>query len=365
MTIPSPDTLPREQRLPALLQAGVWLVFLISPVLAIFSGGHSPWITALSLASLVLFSVLYLGSFVYQRPLASQPRWVNTVAYSVVLLGIAALIWTGAGYTTLTIAPYLAATWLFKHELRTGFIATGLIVFVLALLTVLVVPLHARLPMSGSLTVAIVMVSGVRFAVEKEDQARELDIQLAQARQREGFARDVHDVLGHSLTVIAVKTELATKLLDRNPERARQELDEVLTLTRQSLAEVRSTVTSLRAPDLATQIHAAESACEAAGIALSVPRPEVVDSIPESQRELFAWCLREGVTNVVRHAGARNCTVTIRPGLLDVSDDGTGLIGPEGNGIRGIRERCESAGATLEVLSAGSGRRGTHVRVKA
>ncbi len=188
--------------------------------------------------------------------------------------------------------------------------------------------------------------------------------ELALSRQREQVGRDVHDILGHSLTVMAVKADLASKLLDRDPERARAEMADVLALTRSSLGEVRATVAQIQAPELATQVAAARTALAAAGI-----RAEMTTRIPDLDRpqaQLFAWCIREAVTNVVRHSSATCCTMSITDTTLSVTDDGSGRgDAEESHGVRGMRDRVTEAGGSLVVADAqpGSARPGTRVEV--
>lgn len=358
-----PDTLPRGQRFPVLLQAGVWLVFLVSPVFSSFRPENPLWVTCLGLLTVAVFSAVYLVSFTFYRPIAPLSRIANTAIYSVVLAVLGAILWVPASFSALSVLPYIAATWLFKHSLRVGLIATGALISFLIAACALWVPTESRPAIALWIGIAMLMVTGVRYAAEREDHTRALQDQLKLAQQREAWARDVHDVLGHSLTVVALKTELASRLIERNPAKAHAELQEILALTRQALAEVRSTVTELRTPELETQILSARSACEAAGLRFSGPGPEAANTVPSPQKGLFAWCLREAITNVVRHSGATACSVEVSPTRLIIADNGRGFAGADGNGIRGMRERCAEAGATLTIESASPTTPGTKVTV--
>src|SRR5699024_11411605 len=137
-----------------------------------------------------------------------------------------------------------------------------------------------------------VIMLALRLAMEREERSRVLGEELALSRQRERVGRDVHDVLGHSLTVITLKTELARRLMDTDPERAQAELDEVLAISRQSLAEVRNTVGGLHVPELGAQLGSVRTALAAAGIAPGLPDLAAVSTLPPDRRELYAWCLR-------------------------------------------------------------------------
>jgi two-component system sensor histidine kinase DesK len=178
--------------------------------------------------------------------------------------------------------------------------------------------------------------------------AREQIVELAVGRERERLARDVHDILGHSLTVITVKSELVGRLIeDAGPERARVEVAEIEQLARGALADVRATVAGTREVSLAGELAAARRALESAGIEAELPGS--VEGAPAVHRELFAWTLREGVTNVVRHSAARHCRVRWDAECLEVVDDGRGIgVTAAGTGLAGLRARAEQAGARLE-----------------
>lgn len=180
---------------------------------------------------------------------------------------------------------------------------------------------------------------------------------LAVERERERISRDMHDILGHSLTVIAVKAELAGKLFDRDPERSRAEIMQVQALARGALADVRGMVSATRAVTLAGELAGARQAFDAAAVEAELPG--TVDEVPEQLRELFAWALREGTTNVLRHSAATRVRVTMTPDTLTVDDDGYGPPGAPsapptvgGNGLRGLTERARAAHARLEVSAS-------------
>ena len=178
------------------------------------------------------------------------------------------------------------------------------------------------------------------------------EIERAAADEREQISRDVHDLLGHSLTVLTLKVEVAQRLLHVDPAAAEAELDEIISLSRKALADVRATVTRLRIPDLLSQVEASCTAFRAAEIQAEVQGR--ANDIPLSQRPLLSWVLREATTNVLRHARANRVVLTLEPGLMRLADDGVGLRGHgAGNGLSGLRERVESAGGRLTVTSPG------------
>lgn len=181
-------------------------------------------------------------------------------------------------------------------------------------------------------------------AAQYRRQAFELGIQ----DERNRMARDLHDILGHSLTVISLKADLAGKLIERDPPGAARELQEVARLARSALADVRATVNGYREISLTGELVRARQALTDAGVRAELP--SAVDDVDPELRELFAWVVREAVTNVVRHAGARTCTVTLQRDRITVSDDGRGRVGTsDGNGLEGLRERARRAGALVET----------------
>jgi len=183
---------------------------------------------------------------------------------------------------------------------------------------------------------------------------------LAVAEERNRVARDMHDILGHSLTVIAVKAELAGRLITLAPDKATAEVAQLEDLARGALADVRATVSGYRGVNISSELASARSALEAAGIEPELPG--AADEVPAKSRELFGWVLREAVTNVVRHSGASRCTVTLSRRTIQVDDDGRGPGGSsDGGGLRGLRERAAAQGATLSLGRSAMG--GFRVRV--
>ena len=204
----------------------------------------------------------------------------------------------------------------------------------------------------GSITVAQLVSSNIKLQQAREELAR-----LAVEEERTRFARDVHDVLGHTLTLIVAKQRLAARLLN-NPEAAAVELKDAETLTRDALREVREIAGGYRQPTLTSELSGARVALETAGMQAVVDRD--VGMLSRDVEAILAWIVREGVTNVVRHSGARTCTIRIhasdRAVIVDVIDDGGGARGaPTGMGLAGLRERVAAKGGTLTADSPASG----------
>jgi two-component system sensor histidine kinase DesK len=188
----------------------------------------------------------------------------------------------------------------------------------------------------------------------KESQAQVQ--QLVRIAERERIARDLHDLLGHTLSVITLKAELAGKLLAISPERAAAEIREVERVSRDALREVRSAVAGYRSEGLPAELARGRLALEAAGV-----RPEYFTlpvTLPADAEAALALAVREAVTNVIRYAGAATCRITLeRRGdavVLEVADDGRGGAreeGGTGTGLRAMRERLAGLGGQLEIQS--------------
>ncbi len=185
-------------------------------------------------------------------------------------------------------------------------------------------------------------------------QARDELAQTAVLAERDRIARDLHDILGHSLTAITVKAALARQLLGRDPDQVRVEITDIERLARSALADVRATTSGIRERSLAGELAAARAVLTAAGI--TAVMPGAVDDVLPAGRELFAYVVKEAVTNVVRHSGASNCAVRLGADWVEVLDDGHGsdpdrLRISDGHGLTGLRERMSAAGGVLVVKS--------------
>jgi two-component system sensor histidine kinase DesK len=224
---------------------------------------------------------------------------------------------------------------------------------------------------------------GVELTIELR-RAREEVVQLAASEERLRLARDMHDLTGQSLSIITLKSELAARLLGRLPasadrDRASDEVEQVAAVSRQTLKDIREAISGYRRPTLAVEIITARTALASAGITARDDADLTLLSgtfDPESEAAL-AWCLREAVTNVVRHSGAKTCHISLtRRGStmeLQVRDDGHGLITDDAAPVGGVAaDECtvEPASAGLTVRSsarqaAGSGLRGISERLSA
>jgi len=195
------------------------------------------------------------------------------------------------------------------------------------------------------------------LAHEKLREANSEIEHLTQVAERERIARDLHDLLGHTLTVIVLKSEVANRLFTDQPELAHTAIAEVEATARKALAEVRQAVVGFRAEGLAAEVSNARHALLSASVQLTTN----IDSLafPPAQDNALCLALREAVTNVIRHANATLCHISLyRDGdraILSIEDNGSGELSPEGSGLKGMRERFAALGGTLRRMSGVNG----------
>lgn len=192
------------------------------------------------------------------------------------------------------------------------------------------------------------------FAQRNRDNRRLLLAQeeverMAKIAERERIGRDLHDVLGHTLSLIVLKSELASKLADKDPARAAIEIRDVERISRETLVQVRATVRGYQSRSLQAEAEQAKTALQAAGVKVLCDFPSAI--IPASHEGVLALALREAVTNVIRHAGAHTCNLHLEQTngtcCLEIKDDGCGELAPEGFGLSGMRQRVEALGGSL------------------
>lgn len=344
------------------VMSAMWLVFLGFTLYAAVIRPGAVWLRVVAVGLVVAFAAVYLVTFRQAGRAATraEAHRVGVTGYLLLaLVGVA--LWLVLGPATLGVLTYLGAVAGFI--LRWRWAVAGVVAAITSsvILSVAAGLFPGAWWYFGITTLVGVFALILRVFESREERHRELTHALALSDERDRVARDVHDVLGHSLTVLAVKAEVAERMVDLDPDRAKSELVEIQALTRQSLAEIRSTVSGLRVARLTDEAARAEEALAAAGIEADLPDDAMV--VDPTHRITIAWALREAVTNVVRHSRARRCTVSWGPDWLEVVDDGRGVRpGSEGNGIRGLRERVAPGGGTV-VVDAGPDGRGTRLRV--
>jgi len=331
------------------------LLWQVLEVIAVWNDGRSLRAHVVSSIALAVVYAAYL--------FAPELMWRRSLRGRVLVLAGVALL---AGLLLFVVGPLAVWTWLLVAALS-GFVAgrawvAGVVVLVILGAQFLVAASTGwdTAVNSGILFAPVITVSvgasmlffgRQREAEQRLGVAQDEITRLAVVEERARFSRDLHDVLGHSLTVVAMKSELAARLVDVDPVRARTEMQDVERLSREALQGLRRAVSGYREADLDAELVSARAALEAAGTDAVLPRDG--DAAGDDVRSLFAWVLREGVTNVLRHAAASRVRVTLTRTALTVEDDGTGMLDPDspaasvGNGLRGLRERADAVGATL------------------
>lgn len=362
---PAPEG--RKQVLVRLLWIGVWLLYLASPVSDLFGGRYSVAGSVVAATGLLAFVVGYLAVvFAPSRGGERTERWIYaTIGAQLVLsFGLTA----GLGRDWLVLFVYVAVSCGAALPAAQSRWAVAGVTAALAgvgtwvdrqaeLYPSLVVPaLLGGFSMLG--------VTQLVRTMRELREARRTVAQLAATEERLRLARDLHDLLGHSLSLITLKSELAGRMLPGRPDDAAQQVADIEQVSRQALVDVRKAVSGYRRPTLAGEAAAARGALASAGVAVRLHVPDPLPGLDPDAEGALAWALREAATNVVRHSGAAVCVcaVTLDPAaghaVLTVSDDGRGpatALPTRGNGLTGLAERLALAGGTLATARAGDG----------
>ena len=336
--------------------AFIWLAFILFPAVTAFAKHGTALRHTLTIAGAVAFVAVYIALILLWRQRTAD-RLV--VALFVVLVAIASALTLSDGGSWGFLFTYCAAcAGLISARLGVvGVVACA----VLAGVTSSIGGANGGqvigwVASSAGIGLLILVMRDLRVRNDQLRAARAELAELAVAEERERFARDLHDLLGHSLSVIALKAELAGRLLPDRPEEAAHEVAELETVARSALTEVRDAVGGYRQPTLDGELAGARMALSAAGISADVVRaPGELDSSVEG---VLAWAVREGATNVIRHSGARRCTLRVSSGSsgdaeVEVVDDGVGVAqvngSAGGHGLVGLAERARSLGGRVEA----------------
>lgn len=352
----------RRQMTVKLLWITIWMFYLGAPVSDLFGGGHTALTITLGGLSLIAYIVVYLLLIVRPRSALFVPLPVYGALAALLLLAVSLSLTLGSQWLVLFV--YLAVSAGATLPTRQARWAISMSVAVLIALGMLT---DADYDMWPALVIPSLLggmaMTGVRQMVRTTRELREARAtvaHLAASDERLRLARDLHDLLGHSLSLITLKSELAGRMLPGEPEAAAEQVADIERVSRQALVDVREAVSDYRRPTLDVELASAGTALAAAGITARLPRPVLPPGLHPDQHSAMAWALREACTNVVRHSGAERCTVTLTEQAddtlcLTVTDNGHGPDGPHGNGLTGLAERLALADGTLET---GAGVRG-------
>ncbi len=366
------DFLRVEMRSPYLLWL-IWVVWtpLIIPSFVIFFQAQPTLLRLIAtLVGAALFFAIYLrASWRRAQGLASVPSlpehtdastWLTIIvlaalSFTVALLGRGSG-WQGLFYYT---GGYVGGSLMVRRAALVGFALT-LVAVAAGWLSGL-----GWLDILQSfifITAIIFITKSVMWSITTSwelHSARKEIARLAVMTERLRIARDLHDLLGHNLSLIALKSELAGRLIKVAPERAATEIGDVENVARTTLQEVREAVASYRQPTLANELHAAQEILGAAGIAYRYEGDEnVIGALPSVIEAALSWVVREGVTNVIRHSRARQCIIRVTRdndnARIEITDDGVGIafasiIDNRGNGLRGLAERVEALDGHCET----------------
>jgi two-component system sensor histidine kinase DesK len=332
------------------------LVYLfVWPLNALFDNHHSTTSIVLGIAALVSYVVVFVAVVLTNNPwtaITTRPTYV--VLGVLTVLGIGYPLLLGAEWAGLPI--YLGVAYVMalppKWASR-GVIASTVATFVIC--AVLGAPGSTLALLTfETLTIGMLMLAfrTSRILVIQLREARGEVARLAANEERLRIARDLHDLLGHTLSLIVLKSEVASRLADRDRARSLAEVDDIQAVARQALADVREAISGYRQRNLTDELENARNVLAAADIELTIttsgtPLPDQVDG-------LFGWAVREGVTNILRHSRARTATITVArrnsTAVLEIIDDGVGaddLAETQGNGLRGLDERVAVSGGTV------------------
>jgi two-component system sensor histidine kinase DesK len=340
--------------------AGGWSLLLLPWVYAAAVSDHGPVLRVLLVVDVLAYVAGYCVGLYYAM-WSSRPLVTGATVLGMAGLWAAMVLGLGAGGVeggVLYTISFLVVTIMALLPKRLSAVVAVLAVaagFALYSVVFAAVDLGSVVGIVA-MTVAMIGMFGLIRANTELRVAREELARLAVTEERERLARDLHDVLGHSLTTITVKAALARRLLERGDEaRAAGEVADVERLGRQALSDVRATISANRVASLAAELAGAREALRAAEIEADLPR--AVDDVPADRQQVFAYVLREGVTNAIRHSGAGRVTVRLTPDSIEVVDDGVGAPSgtPAGNGLTGLAERVAAVGGWVD---SGPGERG-------
>jgi two-component system, NarL family, sensor histidine kinase DesK len=341
----------------------LWLAFSAFPIVDLLASGPPPWRAVLLLALGLAFVGTYLYAMLSDRRMPGTQGW--QVVAPLAVLSVALLAIDGPRWTPMAVFTAAAAGRRLPSDHAGRAIAALAAVAAGGILLDGGSAGDALVIALTTLGIGFWALSFVRTLVQNEElRAAQAEIaRLAVADERLRFARDLHDLLGHSLSVVALKSELAGRLLPDRPEDAAQHVADIQAVSRRALAEVREAVSGYRRPVLAEELEGARAALAGAGVEVDVQAPRV--ELPADAEAVLAWAVREGATNALRHAGARHVRIAVQAdgerARVEVLDDGggagagTAVNGDAGTGLAGLAERAARVRGRMDAGPARGG----------
>ena len=342
-----------------------WWLYRLAPLLYTVFWFITPWYRH-RLADWLWFALFYAGFlFVYFESFEGTGLWQRRCLYFMFLLGYIYLPFSQSAVGEFVYPVVMSAFFLRQPKVEaafTRFLAIAIAQSCGLLLETNLFHLNFGLAENAIFYCFAIGLSTFGYSryVLAHERLREANSEiehLTQVAERERIARDLHDLLGHTLTVIVLKSEVANRLFTDQPELAHTAIAEVEATARKALAEVRQAVVGFRAEGLAAEVSNARHALLSVGVQLTTN----IDSLafPPAQENALCMALREAVTNVIRHANATLCHIGLyRDGdraILSIEDNGSGRLAPEGSGLKGMRERLAALSGTLRRAAGASG----------
>ncbi|MGZ4196832.1 MAG: sensor histidine kinase [Solirubrobacteraceae bacterium] len=349
----------------------IWLVFIAIPLVDAVSSNNNGAAKALTIIAAIAFVCVFVSVAVVQdKPLPDRQALLSLGA--LLAISVALTVLDRQGWATLFIFTVTAIAMCLRSPLSFFgvLLCTALCVGSLIAADAPAGAIFGFSTPTLGIGMLMLVVADLRTRNRELHAARAELARLAVADERARFARDLHDLLGHSLSVIALKAELAGRLMREKPSEAAGHVADIEQVARGALTEVREAVSGYRRPTLDDEIAGAKMALAAAGIEAQVERPTV--TFDPAIEAVLAWTVREGATNVIRHSGAEHCSVKVSAGLgeagVEVVDDGHGCAdvaanGHDGHGLEGLRERVARLQGEIEAGAVAAGGYRLAVRV--
>jgi len=346
----------------------VWIPLFIPNLVAFVQEHLAPILLIAGLAGATLFFYLYLGTtwrcalYLASPSPLTRPTGAKLWTPIVMMVGLCVLL------TLVGKAEIWGSLFIYASACAAGWLPVRpavYVIFGMVLFTIVGLGLHGQISAAVSPVtfitvpgfVVIALVQSVTTGQQLRAAREEVASLAAVTEERLRIARDLHDLLGHNLSLIALKSELARRLVDVSPERAAAEIGDIESVARTALQEVREAVAGYRQPSLAGELAGAREILAAGGIAYRYEGNESASrGLPSAVDAALAWTVREGITNVIRYSHARSCTLSMqrdaREVHVEIVDDGIPGATPQrqapGNGLRGLGERVQALGGLCE-----------------